>query len=359
MILNNNGSRQGSIRKIYLNLASQLSTNRSGLMGFAAIWIMLFHMQTSGNIAGQYSLIAHFFGVGFSGVDIFILLSGFGLYGSYQRTKSLKRFYIKRFVRILPTFWVIILLFYVIRFLLTGTFEFLCLLQDLSTLGIWLKPLGWVDTFWYIGAIVAFYILTPILCKFIDNITLNKVIVWTIIWVIMCFVINRILHHFYINYFIGRLPIFLIGLWCGKIPKHQIAKSLNTFNKSNFILVIVGAFFYIILSFLLFDKKLLAPLQLSAGLYIIIIPMIVGGVHIISYILYRNHYINCWLIKLGAMSLELYLVHGCLIKVLVFLNSQYNLLLQITCFVATIIICYPLNILLQHVNNKILNSFHI
>ena len=61
---------------------SLLSSYRGALMGVAIIWVMLYHL---GDI--DVSVISVIFGVGYGGVDIFLFLSGFGLYFSFSNTK--------------------------------------------------------------------------------------------------------------------------------------------------------------------------------------------------------------------------------------------------------------------------------
>ena len=67
---------------------SALSRHRPLLYGFAAAWILLFHMQFQ--LPNHTALIPlKWFKVsGNAGVEMFLLLSGFGLYGSMSREGS-------------------------------------------------------------------------------------------------------------------------------------------------------------------------------------------------------------------------------------------------------------------------------
>lgn len=60
-----------------------LSQYRSQLMGLAMLWVMLFHAY---ELRFGVLLLDGFRAVGFAGVDIFLLLSGMGLYVSLSRT---------------------------------------------------------------------------------------------------------------------------------------------------------------------------------------------------------------------------------------------------------------------------------
>lgn len=135
-----------------------ISKYRSLLMGFAIIWIMLFH----------YCYIVEpeifeFFPIrnGYGGVDIFLFLSGFGLYYSYTKDggANLRSFYIKRFIRVLPSFWLVIVVYDIITHnVSTATFF------RLSTLGFWIPTLPY--SYWYISSIIAFYLLFPLYMHF-------------------------------------------------------------------------------------------------------------------------------------------------------------------------------------------------
>lgn len=72
------------MKKIHILFSLQdISKYRSELMGWAIIWIMMLHfrfihIKPLGFLA-QY---------GFAGVDIFMLVSGFGLYYSLEKTTN-------------------------------------------------------------------------------------------------------------------------------------------------------------------------------------------------------------------------------------------------------------------------------
>ena len=65
-----------------------LSRHRALLYGFAAAWILLFHMHFQ--LPNHPALIPlqWFKASGNAGVEMFLLLSGFGLYGSMSRDGS-------------------------------------------------------------------------------------------------------------------------------------------------------------------------------------------------------------------------------------------------------------------------------
>ncbi|MFV0538204.1 MAG: acyltransferase family protein [Dysgonomonas sp.] len=85
-----------------------LSKYRSQLMGIAILWIMLFHSNLDVSFFTIFDLIKS---IGNAGVDIFMFVSGFGIYYSLIKGVSLKTFYKNRLWRILPYYLPIVIIF--------------------------------------------------------------------------------------------------------------------------------------------------------------------------------------------------------------------------------------------------------
>ena len=83
---------------------AQISKYRTPLMGLATIWVSLFHFRCVMGV----SPFGLFDAMGYGGVDIFLFLSGFGLYVGYKN--DIKYFYKRRFLRIYPTYILVILI---------------------------------------------------------------------------------------------------------------------------------------------------------------------------------------------------------------------------------------------------------
>ena len=83
-----------------------ISRYRGELMGAAMLFVILFHVGLPRDDT--------FFGLrrmGNIGVDIFLFLSGMGLWFSWSKHPDTKDFYLRRWLRIYPT-WLIICLLY-------------------------------------------------------------------------------------------------------------------------------------------------------------------------------------------------------------------------------------------------------
>ena len=140
------------------SILQTLSKHRSAIMGFAILWIMLFHLRVPTDI----DIIDFFRSVGYGGVDIFLFLSGFGLYYSLSRKNfDLKKYYKSRFFRILPEFWVVIGVVFLAQmdFSTRAIYQLIC---KATTLGYWI---GYRDESWFISCIVFLYAIFPVYFK--------------------------------------------------------------------------------------------------------------------------------------------------------------------------------------------------
>lgn len=72
-------------------------------MGFAILWVMYFHIPLK--FATEIGWFTH--RIGFYGVDIFLFLSGLGVYFSLMKRPNVLRFYKARLVRILPAYVIV------------------------------------------------------------------------------------------------------------------------------------------------------------------------------------------------------------------------------------------------------------
>lgn len=133
---------------------SSLSKYRSELMGFACLWVMLHH--NSFHWPESMELLRRFANYGNLGVDIFLLLSGVGLYYAWQKKPKLGDFYARRFVRLIVPYVLFAVPYWVWRDLHLGQGDFFLDVTQLSL------PLKGVITTWYVPAIALFYLCYPL-----------------------------------------------------------------------------------------------------------------------------------------------------------------------------------------------------
>lgn len=200
-----------------------ISTYRSELMGWAILWIMMLHFDF--NQIKPLGFIAQY---GYAGVEIFILVSGFGVFFSLEKDNSIIRFYKKRLLRIFPTYY----LLGIIASLLLFHDSILSYLFRYSTIGFWTGGIYWE---WYIPSIVMLYIIAPVLKQFFDRklfvllCTIAFAILFLVYYIIDKDIVDRA--HFFFFY---RIPAFIFGMACAYWLKHGVS------NKYYILILIIG-----------------------------------------------------------------------------------------------------------------------
>lgn len=181
-----------------------VSTYRSELMGWSILWIMMLHF-TFTQIA-PLGFIAQY---GFSGVEIFMFVSGLGLYYSMAKNSNVLQFYKKRLLRIFPAYFII------------GIFTSLFVFQDslptylfrYTTIGFWTNGTYFE---WYIPSIIFLYLLTPLFKQFISPrrlpfVGLFCIAILTIAYLLVENTDTIDNDHYFLLY---RIPAFLLGMMC-------------------------------------------------------------------------------------------------------------------------------------------------
>ena len=188
-----------------------LSRYRPELMGFAMLWVMLFH---------AFDL---FFGVpvldflrsaGFGGVDIFILVSAMGLAMSLDRKdQPYGEFMTRRAARILPGYY-LVMIPYTLWCVTRGTAFLSTLVWNSGLVSYWINCKGKFN--WYVTGIMLFYALTPWCFRRLKNARHREMLVGggVALGLLVCQILMRdgYWNHLDIMY---RFPIFFVGLLLG------------------------------------------------------------------------------------------------------------------------------------------------
>ena len=256
---------------------------RMAIFGFAQLWIFLRHTFYFNDY--HYGIFDGLIQIGDCGVDIFMFLSGFGLFFSYQKSQSLFAFYKKRVLRIVPTFIILIIIFRVIYALMTG--------DGYKSL---LNPFWWANMvynkYWFIGAILILYFSFPIIFKLVKhNIYLSLIVALFIAFggLLLLRIVNIERLNQFALYF-ARVPVFVIGAF--------FAYNQDLFNKKKIIILS----FLLSIPLIMFLPKDFQ--RVSYGL---------ATIGIITYLpLFLNILPQCvirYLNVVGLSSLEFYLIH--------------------------------------------------
>ena len=182
-----------------------ISAYRSELMGCAIVWIMMLHFTFT-----QVKPLGFVAQYGFAGVEIFMLVSGFGLFFSLDKDSRLLTFYRRRLLRIFPTYYLLGIAASIILF----HDGILAYLYRYSTIGFWASDFYWE---WYVPSIVALYLLAPFLKKLIDKeqLLLIASLAVAILGISYIVVAKEIVSakepHFFLLY---RIPTFILGMVC-------------------------------------------------------------------------------------------------------------------------------------------------
>jgi peptidoglycan/LPS O-acetylase OafA/YrhL len=194
---------------------ADLSRYRGQLMGAAIVFIILFHVPLARTDA--------FFGLrrcGNIGVDMFLFLSGIGLWYAWVKQPSVRHFYRRRLLRLFPAWLVVSSAYYLQRFdFETG--DYLDLLLDITVnWGFWLHD---ELTFWYVPAIMMLYLWAPLYMKLIAR---HPVFRWLpVLMVCWCVVVQWVtpVHQAvgHIEIFWSRVPIFFLGINCGELVRQD------------------------------------------------------------------------------------------------------------------------------------------
>ncbi len=187
-------------------MTDRLSRYRDEIKGIAIIWIVLFHSDMQlGSIAG--SVLKY----GYGGVDIFMLLSGFGLYRSLQKSSDLCGYLQRRAWRVLPAYLPFCVLWLCIMLPYFG----MSLVQSARVALGSLTMTGWFAdvkhiTNWYVSLMLLTIMLAPlayaVLSRSVKPYAALGAMVALTGAVSVCFWGKNSLMIY------SRLPIFLIGM---------------------------------------------------------------------------------------------------------------------------------------------------
>lgn len=189
-----------------------ISKFRAELMGVATIMIICCHGPANGvSVPSIVDKVVRSWGG--LGVDMFLFLSGIGLYYSLRKKNILKSWYKHRYTRILVPYLLISIPYYVFRWIVEDD-TFLHLLGNITTISYWTRHQG----AWFVALLLPLYLCTPLIAKFIDGKRKR-------IYPTLCLCgLSVIVYYFSksldvsdsISQASWHLPAFFLGYWAGK-----------------------------------------------------------------------------------------------------------------------------------------------
>lgn len=182
---------------------------RSYLMGLAIIGVVMVHVATQEVDHAIYKIISLLFNKGHLGVNVFFLLSVYGLCYSYNKN-NLKRFYLNRLLRIWPIFPVALVARYFVNSVPLKD-AFVRFIYEIS--GLFLFQVK-RDFFWYMGVLTLLYLFFPLLYELF-----NKLKNYKITFLLFFCLLSHILvmcdfgsNDIYL-YTVSRIPMIYLGFY--------------------------------------------------------------------------------------------------------------------------------------------------
>ena len=188
-----------------------LSRYRAPLMGFAMVWVMLFHAT---DLELGHPLPDGIRAAGFGGVDIFILLSAMGLVLSLsRREQDYSSFMARRAGRILPAYYLVVIP-YTLYLILTQGKYWSALIWNTTLLYYWMRSSAAFN--WYVAGAMTFYAITPFCFRRLGAsgnraaLTAGRITAGLLV----CQLLMQE-GYWYVTDFFFRIPVFFLGLLLG------------------------------------------------------------------------------------------------------------------------------------------------
>lgn len=294
----------------------ELSKYRNQIYGISILWIVIYHVYEAFfdklNFNWLSSLI---FNSGNIGVDIFLFLSGISMHYSMKRYENLcfsniLDFYKRRFGKILKVYLIFCVPFLILRDVIFG-----------HNIDRFIKQVLFFDndvsSFWFLMAIMICYLIYPLLEKLL-RMHQNKIIIGIIVVYIAILFGAK---HYYASYFnlyeilLTRIPIFIIGTLFSERVRNNKKISLKEFSFFIAIILLKSPFVYAVSRISVISE--LAP---------VVARLLMGwmGIGIIFVMImfikvYEHSRVDRVVSKIGTFTLEVYVFHIALRRVLLYL----------------------------------------
>lgn len=290
-----------------------ISVYRNELFGLAIISIILFHysydvwhgvytakIDISVMHGLKYSVLLYYYLIRSIGVELFLFLSGMGLWYSMSENGDVKRFYKKRMQRVLIPYFIVALAFWSARDLYFQDGSLIDVIKD--TMFITLFTDG-THMIWFICLILILYLIFPPIFMMLSDEEHRDLYfaVLMIITIAVPIVYSIIDHDQYLHTSIAtiRIPIFILGCYMGRLIKEHAVMPRTG------VILIISLSMVARLFFLDNDLSALAA-RFIAGIYSFgLLLLLVVLLHLMRH----ADRFNSFLSAAGRYSLELYIVH--------------------------------------------------
>lgn len=268
-------------------------------MGIAIIWVALYHMTCHNSLP----VLGFLQDVGYGGVDIFVFISGFGVYYSLKKNPDAFSFLSKRLGRLLPSYLPFILVWMVVRFV-TYQLYLTEVCGNLTMTGWWNGDANQFN--WYVDGILLFYILAPYIYGALNkNRKLDIVVAPALIG--LAFIVSLAFLHGQLLMAMSRLPLFIMGMvlaWSSYKLLDGKALCIAIWN-------VAMLFGFLVLYYLLRMQDAIDKWHYGLWWYpfIMIVPGLVLDLGLLGDVLSKAKGVYGFIEQLGCASFEIFLWH--------------------------------------------------
>ena len=334
-----------------------ISKYRNAVMGLAALSIFIMHCIGRGYIQIYKPIDALLMKIGSSGVDIFLFLSGFGIFCSLNKNHAFveeKKYPCKwlfnRIMKVYIPYFLIMLVF--VWFIPHQSV--LQLFAKMVTLDFWMHG---NDGTWFVSFIILLYILSPMFYKTICTSDFNHAKKTIILEMILLYAGLFLFEHFFPKYSavvwiaVFQIPQFIFGLWLGY---------MFIYNKRIHIIYLIAGIVFAMLDLLLqppSNSCLSSMLETGFSFVVlwcyIVMLKIVDRFHVRFL---KNKYFVLFWSSFCSITLEFYLIH---LLTLDFLKRQAIPVIVNLSAIILLVFTYFTSLLVKKGSNSILRKIHI
>lgn len=190
-----------------MNAYQRISRYKGVLMGIAILIVVYGHLfyYHSGLTAYEYLNVTQWYTVG--SVDIFLFLSGFGIYHSLKKNRDPLAFTRRRFSRLLPSY-VPFIVVYCGFMLWAGQMNKWQALGNLTTFGWWTRMGAQFN--WYIPTQIMLYLLSPLLFGVIEQYGRKSLLLLGLFVLLDAACVDTSL-----MMGVSRFPVYFLGMYLG------------------------------------------------------------------------------------------------------------------------------------------------
>lgn len=332
------------------------------LRGIASLLVVFMHVTVNAKEISNQIFLGGFFKFGGAGVDIFFVLSGFII--TYTSRKGIGHFnkllpfLSRRFIRIFPTYWIIIGMFLLLQIILPAFYKTHYSFTAENFLSTWfllpghtmVNGVSWTLTnelFFYALFSLAFLIPGKRIAFSLSMLYAVALIV------IPIFGYNAQHGNYWINLIMLPMNVeFFMGVLAATIIPY-ISKALSM------PLVIGGSIIFLLNAILSNQGFYLLPDSFNRVLFFGI-PSFLIVTGLVKYELSKNIRVHNILLSLGEASYSLYLLHLPLvvagIKIIARFNIENNIILHGLLFLLIGIICFASILFYKWVEKSLINK---